>query len=156
MMILNDDDDDVNLESRRGVGVRGWVVWGGVGAKREGAREAVDGGISTLDTRLSTLDARRSNLESRISAPDGRGFDSIRFVRFVRFVRSFVRLAVTLARSVETMSRERGDGGTTGANDDDDSMDECLERLSRERLERTTFSLFLQRSRPTDRRPTIE
>ena len=85
MMILNDDDDDANLESRRGVGVRGWV----------GVREAVRArrwmGISTLDARRSTLESRRSNLESRISNL-GTGRSWIRFasLRFVRFVRSFV------------------------------------------------------------------
>ena len=154
MMILNDDDDDVNLESRRGVGVRGWVVWGGVGAKREGAREAVDGGISTLDARLSTLDARISNLESRISAPDGRGFDSIRFDSFDSFVRSSRGDARAIGG--DDVSRTRGRRDHRRERRIDESMDECLERLSRERLERTTFSLFLQRSRPTDRRPTIE
>ena len=106
----------MHLESRRGsVRVGGWV-----GARaRGGAREAVDG---DLEYRISTLDTRHSNLESRHRTV----VDSIRSIRSFD---SFVRLAVTLARSVGTKSRERGDGGTTGANDDDESMDECLERL---------------------------
>ena len=87
------------------------------GCARGGAREAVDGDLdarhSTLDARISTLESRISNLESRHRTV----VDSIRFAS-IRSIRSFVRLAVTLARSVGTMSRERGDGGTTGANDE--------------------------------------
>ena len=94
-----------------------------------GVREAVRAmrwtGISNIDTRISNLDARHSNIESRHRTV----VDSIRSIRSIRSFNSFVRLAVTLARSVGTMSRERGDGGTTGANDDDESMDACLERL---------------------------
>ena len=86
MMILNDDDDDANLESRRGVGVRGWVgVREAVRARRWMGISTLDARISTLDSRRSTLESRISNLESRISAPDGRGFDSIRFDSFDSF-----------------------------------------------------------------------
>ena len=148
MMILNDDDESriSNLEAGRCAWVcaRAWVRARTVCAMRCARCGGRESPISNLESRISNLESRHRTV-----------VDSIRFAS-IRSIRSFVRLAVTLARSVGTMSRERGDGGTTGANDDDESMDECLERLSRERLERTTSSLFLQRSRPTDRRPTIE
>jgi hypothetical protein len=114
-----------------------------VGACARGVRDAVR---AMRWTGISNLESRISNLESRISAPDGRGFDS-----FDSFVRSFVRLAVTLARSVGTMSRERRDGGTTGASDDDESMN--VSNVSNERRFHYSYN---GADRPTDRRPTIE
>jgi len=67
----------MRLESRRGSVRAGSWVW--VGGWVCAVRAMRWTGISTLDARRSTFDARISN--PRISAPDGRGFDSIRSIR---------------------------------------------------------------------------